>query len=868
MVGANVGEMALRHFDRLSAMGVVTQMRPLHHDNSQLCPRILDQVDLVRLDASRTLDPTTRSLMGQYMTPQLVATFMASMLMATGPNIHILDPGAGVGSLFSAVVDRLCDRETRPQRITVTAYELDPRLAEYARQALALCRQRCEDQGIAFSGQVINDDFIAVASNMIAGNLLSSQTLPQYNCAIVNPPYRKINVDSPYRLWLRQLGCETSNLYTGFIAAVIRLLNPNGELVAITPRSFCNGLYFRSFRELLLTSMTIKRAHVFEARDKAFGEDDVLQENIIYHAVKDSRKGPVLISSSDGFAGPDDGHMEREIGYDQLVYPHDPDLFIHIVPDEMGGQVAAQVSRFSSSLTDLGLSVSTGRVVDFRALPFIHDEPQMNTVPLIYPLNFNRGGIEWPRFGRKPQAILNTTESIKLLVPNDCYVLTKRFSSKEETRRVVAAVLVGGHLPGEVIGIENHINYFHRDGRGLPLDLAKGLTAFLNSTLVDMHFRQFSGHTQVNATDLRNMRYPTLNQLTALGQHIGDEFPTQNELDDLIQRELLDMDDVNEGNPVQAKRRMDEALAILKALGLPRAQQNERSALTLLALLDLKPHTSWSESSNPLCGITQMMGWFATYYGKTYAPNTRETVRRQTVHQFIQAGLIVANPDLPNRSVNSPKAVYQIDPRALDLLRTFDTPEWETTLSEYRVSQETLATRYAAEREKAKIPVVISSGETINLTPGGQNVLVKEILSEFAPRFVPGGKVLYVGDAGDKFAYFDREGLAQFGLHFDTHGKMPDVVIHHQEKNWLLLIEAVTSHGPINPKRHIELKDIFSASTAGLVFVTTFLTRKAMVKYLSDISWETEVWVAETPSHMIHFNGERFLGPYNTRSAP
>ena len=161
-----------------------------------------------------------------------------------------------------------------------------------------------------------------------------------------------------------------------------------------------------------------------------------------------------------------------------------------------------------------------------------------------------------------------------------------------------------------------------------------------------------------------------------------------------------------------------------------------------------------------------------------------------------------------------------------------------------------------------RLPVQLANGQEIRLSPGGQNVLVKKILDDFCPLFTPGGRVVYVGDTQAKWAYFDSKALTALGLEIEEHGKMPDVVVHHVEKNWLVLIEAVTSHGPVNPKRRRELKELFSRSTAGLVFVTAFLDRRAMLKYLNDISWETEVWVADSPTHLIHFNGERFLGPY------
>ena len=312
----------------------------------------------------------------------------------------------------------------------------------------------------------------------------------------------------------------------------------------------------------------------------------------------------------------------------------------------------------------------------------------------------------------------------------------------------------------------------------------------------------------------------------------------------------------------KAEQKIREALTILNDLGLPRQQQNERSALTLLSLLGLKPDTAWEDAADPLMGITPMMDFFHEHYGKKYAPNTRETMRRQTVHQFLQAALIVANPDKPSRPTNSPKAVYQIEPSALKLLRCFGKPGWSGYLQKYPRTIKTLKRLYARERDMRRLPVQLADGQQIRLSPGGQNVLVKKIIDDFCPLFTPGGYIIYVGDTQAKWAYFDASALAILGIDIDEHGKMPDVVVHHVEKNWLVLIEAVTSHGPVNPKRRQELKELFSGSTSGLVFVTAFLDRRAMLKYLNDISWETEVWIAESPTHLIHFNGERFLGPY------
>lgn len=309
---------------------------------------------------------------------------------------------------------------------------------------------------------------------------------------------------------------------------------------------------------------------------------------------------------------------------------------------------------------------------------------------------------------------------------------------------------------------------------------------------------------------------------------------------------------------------IEQAHQIIVSLGLPRAQQNERSALCLLALLNLTPGKPWSQAENPLVGITPIMDWAREHYGKEYAPNTRETFRRQTMHQFCDAGISLYNPDKPDRPVNSPKAVYQVEPAALALLRTFGTPAWHDALAGYLAQRETLIARYAKEREQNRIPVEIAPGKQITLSPGEHSELIRAIIEDFAPRFAPGSVLVYAGDTGDKWGYFDAPLLAELAIDVDSHGKMPDVVLHFTEKNWLLLVESVTSHGPVDGKRHAELAKLFAGSKAGLVYVTAFPNRAIMGRYLGEIAWETEVWVADAPSHLIHFNGVRFLGPYPT----
>jgi len=307
---------------------------------------------------------------------------------------------------------------------------------------------------------------------------------------------------------------------------------------------------------------------------------------------------------------------------------------------------------------------------------------------------------------------------------------------------------------------------------------------------------------------------------------------------------------------------VQQARDVLSALGFDKARSNERSALTLLSLLGLRPGNSWADATRDLHGVTPLMNWMAEHLDKHYAPNSRETVRRQTLHQFVDAALVVLNPDDPARPVNSGKNVYQIDECAFTLLRQFGTPQWENNLPLYLKQRPGQQAAYAAARDQSMIPVTLPNGTDIKLTPGGQNLLIRDILEQFCPRWTPGGRVLYVGDAGKNTPIYDIEGFAQDGVVLDKHGKLPDLVVNLPSRDWFVLIEAASSHGPVDSKRHAELKALFAKSLAGLVYVSCFTSRAEMRKYLADIAWETEVWCADNPTHLIHFNGERFLGPY------
>ena len=311
------------------------------------------------------------------------------------------------------------------------------------------------------------------------------------------------------------------------------------------------------------------------------------------------------------------------------------------------------------------------------------------------------------------------------------------------------------------------------------------------------------------------------------------------------------------------EQKIDEATDILASIGMPRAQLNDRSALCLLALLDLKPEDAWSDAKSPLVGITPIMDWCRENYGRDYAPNTRETFRRQSMHQFVEAGVALYNPDEPNRPVNSPKAVYQISPECLSMAKAYGSSSWDEEVREFAKVNSALSARYAKRRDLKMVPIQLKDGTELKLSPGEHSQLIKEIVEEFGSRFAPGGRLVYVGDTGNKYGYYDRDLLVSLDVVLDDHGKMPDVILYDEEQGWLFLIESVTSHGSVDGKRQLELAELFADVQAALVYVSAFPTRSAFSRFLSEIAWETEVWISDSPSHLIHFNGDKFLRPYS-----
>jgi adenine-specific DNA-methyltransferase len=469
---------------------------------------MLATIDTIRREATQQLDQDRRSKLGQYLTPMVVASFMASLFSKPGKKpIRLLDAGAGVGSLSIAFLEAVKKHLKGVKTIDITGYDLDAMLLKYMDQNMQHYRDDPAAKETKLDLHLFHRDFIEDAV------FLLQMGKPSFTHAILNPPYKKINSNSTHRKLLREVGIETVNLYSAFVALAIMMLEDKGELVAIIPRSFCNGNYYKPFRKIITDHTAIKQMHLFNSRDQAFKEDDVLQENIIIHLKKGAKQGKVIVSRSTDETMHD--YAQFSFAFKQIVKPSDAEAFIH-VPNEGENHIEGS-SAINSTLEKLGLMVSTGPVVDFRATEYTHAEPVAGTVPLLYPVHFNGKEMDWPKQGKKPNAIDLNEETQKMLFPNGFYTLVKRFSSKEEKQRIVARVVNPAKFDAEFIGLENHLNVFHIKKTPLQEEVAYGLAAYLNSSFVDTHFRSFNGHTQVNATDLKQMPYPSLEALIALG---------------------------------------------------------------------------------------------------------------------------------------------------------------------------------------------------------------------------------------------------------------------------------------------------------------------------------------------------------------
>lgn len=489
---------------------------------------ISKQISCIQLHRERKYD------LCQFFTPPPIAQFMTTLFENLSGHITLLEPSAGIGSLCTAFTDEVIARG-KLSSLAITAYEIDPCMGTSLSKTIRKCARICERNSVVFSENIRLKDFI------------TSEEQQRFSHVIMNPPYKKIRSNSIHRKKLSAEGIEAVNLYAGFLALAIKKLRPNGEMVAIVPRSFCNGAYYLPFRKFLLNHVSITKIHMFDARNSVFADDHVLQENIIIHCIKNRKQSDVLITSSPKarfYKHSGTGHMRadnmifKQVSFDKIVKPDDTQNFIHLPTCDNLQSLLDRLACFNTSLDALNIKVSTGPVVAFRHKNELKAVPQKGTAPLLFPAHLN-GGVVWPKQSKQPNAIEISNKSQKYLWKNNgCYVLTRRFSTKEEKKRIVANYY-NASIPADWIGFENKLNVFHINHQGMSLPLAKGLYLYLNSSLIDQYYRQFSGHTQVNATDLRFLRYPSKESLKRMGNKIAtNKTPSQEEIDSIINEEI------------------------------------------------------------------------------------------------------------------------------------------------------------------------------------------------------------------------------------------------------------------------------------------------------------------------------------------
>lgn len=472
---------------------------------------------------AQTSDANIRKLKGQFFTPKQVSLYMANLFEIHNDVIRLLDPGAGTGILTAAFCERLL-RSNRPVRLMVDAYENDHTLLPLLKDVLETCKSALEVRGHIVEYHIYEQDFILSNEMYFKKPDLFSTSLVHtcYDFVISNPPYYKLNKDSPQSKVMAEVVSGQPNIYAFFMALSATLLRPEGEMVFITPRSFCSGLYYKKFREWFLRNIQLTDIHTFESRNEIFDKDEVLQENVIIkakrqRATREQDRVSITVSKNKHF----NKLTTMEVASSDIVHHRNGEIFIRIPTSPFDVEVLHIVDKWPNNLRDLDLDISTGPVVPFRAtqflLPGITQSP--DSVPLLWMHNMQNMRVTWPPAkSKKPSAILLCKETLALLLPVKNYILLKRFTSKEQRRRLYAAVLLQSEFPYECVGIENHVNYIYRPRGILSIYEAFGIAALLDTTIVDNYFRSLNGNTQVNAIDIRSLPLPGIGEIEKIGE--------------------------------------------------------------------------------------------------------------------------------------------------------------------------------------------------------------------------------------------------------------------------------------------------------------------------------------------------------------
>ena len=472
-----------------------------------------------------------RKGVGHYLTPAAVARFMADCSAYTAAHFRVLDPGSGSGILSAAVCEAVAAHDN-VESLHVDAYETEPVLADLTQRVLAFSQDWLGQRGLTLTFDVRNEDFVlesaASIKSMTEANWFGGSEEPrsEYDLVISNPPYFKIGKDDPRAVAWSSVVNGQPNIYALFMSISAELLSKSGQLVYIVPRSFASGPYFRRFREVFFRKVAPTVIHLFESRKDVFKNQTVLQENLVIAAQKledgeamDGRQ--VLVSHSKG--AHDLAERERHlVDVDSVLDPANEQRELSIPLSAEDLRLVEVMRSWPNTLHSLGLEISTGPVVPFRAREFLADAATENSiVPLLWMQHVRPMRTTWPLgVCDKPQWIKVSADSTKLLVADQTYVLTRRFSAKEEKRRLVSAPLIRGSLSADMVGLENHLNYVRGVWRDLDEELAYGMSALLNSACLDRYFRISNGNTQVSATELRAMPLPAEEEIRSIGVEV------------------------------------------------------------------------------------------------------------------------------------------------------------------------------------------------------------------------------------------------------------------------------------------------------------------------------------------------------------
>lgn len=810
---------------------------------------MLQQIYQSTIEFEKRVKKADRKNKGQFFTPLSVAEYMASLSLNISEELRVLDCGSGSGILAGALLDKLLEN-VLVKKVIIDLYENDNVILSTLRENTELMVQNFRENNKELIVNIIEDNFILSNKEKWEDEAF----VGVYDIIIANPPYKKLTKDSDESQAMLSVVYGQPNIYFLFMALSTKLLKKDGEMVFITPRSFTSGAYFIEFREYWLKEISLTHIHIFTSRTDVFNKEEVLQEAIITRAVKNNnQRNNIEITASNDV---DFEHSQRfSIDYNTVVDLYGDNKYILIPSSKEEVKALETVHRWNYNLPMLGFRIKTGPVVDFRSREWIRENPDNTTVPLLYAGHYNNYFINFPLEKYKEyQYIVNIPETQSLMLENKNYLLIKRLTAKEESRRLQCAIyLKENYQQFDKIGIENHLNYLTKIKDKITQDELYGLFCLFNTSILDVYYRIMNGNTQVNATEVNAIPLPDLDTIKRIGRELLTKENMSTQTCDTIIDGIINKGGIKVG-------KLQEAKAILKAIGMPKQQYNDRSAYVLLALAGIKESDSWSNATKPMLRIVDMMGFMAENYGKIYKPNTRETIRKDTIHQFRDGAVVESNTDDMEKATNSPRYSYCLSNEMLDLIKSYNTTEWAEKLNGFVAEQGTLIEKYSNQREMVRIPILIN-GEELSFSPGDHNQLQKAIIEELAPRFAKGAEVLYVGDTEDKDLIKNVNKLRELGVEITDHDKLPDVVLYVEDKNWLYFIESVTSVGPISQKRMLEIEAMTEKCDCGKIYITAFLDKTTFKKFVADLAWETEIWLAEAPDHMIHLNGDRFIGP-------